>query len=148
MFDISRFPQGTIVRRVRVDRTRTPQEVIDALVATGRGALVDNNVLATMPQGEGDEVDVYFIPTKRFVSEKEVPELLAQYGLVSDPRAQAAVHEQDLAFADEYPNCTQWSNIRFLSFDRWSGGRSVRCGCNVVGWTGAWFLSGVPAPHK
>jgi len=134
-----------IVRRVRVDRTRTPQEVVDA---TGRTQYVDKNILATMPQGEGDEVDVYFIPTKRFVPAKEVPAFLAQYGLVPDPRAQAAVNEADSAFADKYPNGSQWVDNCYLTFYRWRGGRDVRCDRSVSDWLDFWFLSGVPAPRK
>ncbi|MCX6787897.1 MAG: hypothetical protein NT108_01890, partial [Candidatus Kaiserbacteria bacterium] len=98
---------GMIVRHVIVNRTRTPQEAIDA---TGCTQYIDKNVLATMPQGKGDEVDVHFVPTKRFIPVNEVPAFLAQYGLVPDPRAQAAVNEADPAFAGEYPNGTQWGD--------------------------------------
>ncbi len=134
-----------IIRRVRVDRTRTPQEVIDA---TGRRQYVDSDVLATMPKGEGEEVDVHFVPTKRFVLVVEVPAFLAQYGLVLDPRAQAAVNEADPAFANKYPNGTQWGDNCCLTFDRWVGERSVSCGRDGSGWFDCWFLSGVPAPRK
>ena len=134
-----------IVRRVRVDRTRTPQEVIDA---TGRTQYVNKNVLATMPQGEGDEVDVYFVPTKRFVPVEDVPAFLAQYGLVPDPRAQAAVNEADSAFADEHPNGTQWGDNCYLMFSRWNGKRNVDCRRSGSGWHDYWFLSGVPASRK
>ena len=134
-----------IVRRVRVDRTRTPQEVIDA---TGRTQYVNKNVLATMPQGEGDEVDVYFVPTKRFVPVEDVPAFLAQYGLVPDPRAQAAVNEADSAFSDEHPNGTQWGDNCYLMFPRWNGGRLVRCDHRGDDWRDYWFLSGVPASRK
>ena len=134
-----------IVRRVRVDRTRTPQEVIDA---TGRTQYVDKNVLATMPQGEGDEVDVYFVPTKRFVPVEDVPAFLAQYGLVPDPRAQAAVNEADPAFADKYSNGTQWNNNCYLAFRRDGGVRYVHCLRDDNDWHDHWFLSGVPAPRK
>lgn len=134
-----------IIRRVRVDRARTPMEVINA---TGRNKYVNDGVVATMPQGEGDEVDVYFVPTKLFVPANGVPAFLAQYGLVPDPRAQAAVNEQDPAFADEHPNGTQWSDNCCLAFSRWDGDRGVHCVRDDVGWGGAWFLSGVPAPRK
>ena len=136
---------GIIIRRVKVDRTRTPQEVIDA---TGRTQYVDKNVLATMPKGEGDEVDVYFVPTKRLVPVKEVPAFLAQNGLVPDPRAQAAVNEADSAFADKYPNGTQWGNNCCLMFPRWDGERNVFCRHDDNDWNGHWFLSGVPASRK
>ncbi|MHB8860515.1 MAG: hypothetical protein ACYC48_02145 [Minisyncoccota bacterium] len=134
-----------IIRRVRVDRTRTPQEVIDA---TGRRQYVDSDVLATMPKGEGEEVDVHFVPTKRFVLVVEVPAFLAQYGLVPDPRAQAAVNEADPAFADKYPNGTQWGDNCCLAFDRWFGERSADCFRDGSDWSVHWFLSGVPAPRK
>ena len=134
-----------IVRHVRVDRTRTPMEVINA---TGRNKYLDDEVVATMPKGKGDEVDVYFIPTKRFVPVKEVPAFLAQYGLVPDPRAQAAVNEVDPTFADKYPNGTQWGDNCYLAFNRWFDGRSVNCYRIGHGWNDNWFLSGVLAPRK
>src|SRR3989338_2021273 len=46
-----------IVRRVKVDRTRTYQQAIDA---TGRTHYINADVLATMPKGEGEEKDVFF----------------------------------------------------------------------------------------
>lgn len=135
-----------IVRRVRVDRTRTLQEVI---VAIDRVSYVDEDVLATMPQGSGDEVDVYFVPTKRYVPAAEVPAFLAQHGLVPDPRAQASVNEADKAFADQYPNATSWGDNICLSFNRHRlRGRIVRCSRDERGWTSDWFLSGVPGPCK
>ena len=134
-----------IVRHVKVDRTRTPQEAIDA---TGRTQYVDKDVLSTMPLGEGDEVDVYFVPTKRFVPASEVPAFLAQYGLVPDPRAQVAVNEADPAFADKYPNGTQWGDNCCLSFCSWRGERSVGCYRRGNDWSDSWFLSGVPALRK
>jgi hypothetical protein len=104
-----------IVRRVKVDRTRTPQQVVDA---TGRTQYINKDVLGTMPKGEGDEVDVHFVPTKRFVPVSEVPAFLAQYSLVPDPRAQAAVNEEDPAFADKVPNGTQWGDNCYLAFSK------------------------------
>ena len=134
-----------IVRRVRVDRTRTPMEVINA---TGRNKYLNDDVVATMSQGEGDEVDVYFVPTKRFVPADEVSAFLAQYGLVPDPRAQAAVNEADPAFADKYPNGTQWGDNCYMTFDRWNDERYVSCNRNDDDWDDSWFLSGVLAPRK
>ncbi len=135
-----------IIRRVRVDRTRTPMEAINA---TGCNKYVDDDVVVTMPQGEGDEVDVYFIPTRRFIPVAEVPAFLAQYGLVPDPRAQAAVNEADPTFADKYSNGTQWGENCCLTFRRCDDDeRRVRCGRSGGGWNDNWFLSGVPAPRK
>src|SRR3989344_1061665 len=125
-----------IIRRVRVDRSCSPQEVIDA---TRRNKYVDDDVVATMPKGEGDEVDVHFVPTKRFVPVKEVSAFLAQYGLVPDPRAQAAVNEADPAFADKYPNGSQWGDNCCLAFRRWFGKRDVSCGHCDDDWRDRWF---------
>ncbi|MFZ2167917.1 MAG: hypothetical protein WAV50_03575 [Minisyncoccia bacterium] len=140
---MSRFPEGTIVRHVRVDRTRTPQAVIDA---TGRKQYVEKEVLETIPKGEGNEVDVYFVPKNSLpLLKKEISAFLAQYGLVPDPRAQAAVNEQDPSFADEYPNGTQWGDKNFLKFGGWGDRPGVSCGCDDDGWIAPWFLSGVLA---
>ncbi len=139
------LPEGTVTRRVKVDRTRTPQEVVDA---TGRVQYLNKEVLATMPQGEGDEVDVYFVPTKRFVSASEVSAFLAQYGLVPDPRAQTAVNEADPSFADDHPNGSQWGDNCYLTFLRWDVERHVRCYRYDYDWLDYWFLSGVPTPRK
>ena len=134
-----------IIRRVKVDRSRSPQEVVDA---TGRKQYVDKDVLDTMPKGEGSEVDVWFIPTKRYVPVSEVPAFLAQYGLVPDPRAQVAVNEADPAFADEHPNASQWGDNCYWTFDGWDGGRRVRVLRRDDDWNDGWFLAGVPAPRK
>ncbi len=139
------LPEGTVIRRTRVDPMRTPQEVI---AATGRKPYVNDCVLATMPQSEGGEIDVYFLPTKRFMPMKEVTAFLAQYGLVSNPRAQASANEDNPAFADKYPNGSQWGNNCYLTFGRWSGDRGVRCRRDDGGWSGGWFLSGVPASRN
>ncbi len=46
-----------IVRRVKVDRTLQPKEMLDAL---GRKQYTNKDVVNTMPRGEGEEVDVVF----------------------------------------------------------------------------------------
>ena len=134
-----------IIRRVKVDRSRSRQKVIDA---TGRKQYIDKDVLATMPTGEGDKVDVWFVPTKRHIPAAEVPAFLARYGLVPDPRAQAAVNKADPAFADKVPNGTQWGDNCCLAFGRWNDERRVRCDRFDYGWYGDWFLCGVPASRK
>ncbi len=133
-----------IVRHVRVDRSRTPQQ---AIAATRRVEYCNDVVVKTMPTGEGDEVDVYFVPTKRSVPAAELDAFLAQYGLVSDPRAQAAVNEADPAFADEIPNGSQWVDAEgeycYLAFDRWRGLRSVYCSRYGRSWDDSWWFAGV-----
>ncbi len=139
------LPEGTVIRRVKVDRSHSPQKMVNA---TGRRQYIDKDILATMPLGEGDEVDVYFVPTKRFVLASEVSAFLAQYGLVPDPRAQTAVNEADPTFADDHPNGTQWSDFCYLTFYRWYDERDVYCNRDDRVWRGYWFLSGVPTPRK
>lgn len=136
-----------IIRRVKVDRSRSPRKVVSA---TGRTEYyIDDKVLATMPEGEdGEEVDVWFIPTKRYVHASEVPTFLAQYGLVPDPRAQAAVNEADPAFADEHPNVSQWGYNCCLAFSRWGGKRALDCRRHDGGWHDGWSLAGVPDPRS
>lgn len=134
-----------IIRRVKVDRSLTPQQVVNA---TGRKQYVNRDVLDTMPKGEGNEVDVWFIPTKGFVSAAEAPAFLAQYGLVEDPRAAAAVNVKDNAFADEHPNAAQWGKNCYLTFGRWRDERGVYVYRGVSDWRGRGFLSGVPASRK
>lgn len=131
-----------IIRHARVDRALTPQEAIDA---TGRMQYIDPDVLATMPRGEGDEVDVHFVPTGRLVPVGEYTAFLAQYGLVPDPRAQAAVNAEYPAFADEHPNCSQWGDSCYLVFRRWLDGRRVDCDRNDDDWDDNCWLAGVPA---
>lgn len=135
-----------IIRRVKVDRTRSPEEVVNA---TDRTQYVNKDVLATMPKGEGDEVDVWFVPTEGRVPVSETLAFLAQYGLVPDPRAQAAVNEEDPSFADQHPNGTQWGDNCYLAFGGGRHGkRGVDCDRFDDGWLGIWWLEGVPASRK
>ncbi|MFA6349282.1 MAG: hypothetical protein WCX06_03835, partial [Candidatus Paceibacterota bacterium] len=54
-----------ITRRVLVNRTRTPQEALDA---TGRKQYTDADVVAEMPKGEGAEANVVFFKLGRYIS--------------------------------------------------------------------------------
>ena len=139
------MPEGTVVRRVRVDGTRPPREVVDG---TGRKQYINNDVLATLPPSDSGEMDVYFVPTRKYVPVNEAGVFLAQFGLVFNPRAQAAANEGDPSLADTVPNGTQWGKNCYLTFHRWRGGRVVNCDRGGFGWFGIWFLSGVPAPRK
>ena len=143
---------GMICRRVKVNRSRTPQEMLDA---TGRAQYTDKDVVAAMPKDGKDEEDVYFFkPDKSayvngYISDDEAARQLELRNLKPDPYAQGAVNEADPAFADECPNGTQWKNkdgkYCFATFRRWDDGRrSVlvhRFGSDA--WDDRWFLSGV-----
>ncbi len=62
-----------IIRRVKVDLTRTPEQM---LKATGCHQYTDADVVEAMPKGEGGEGDVFFF--------KPRPEAYDQNGWISD----------------------------------------------------------------
>ena len=132
----------------RVDYTRTPMQVIKA---TGRVEYVDEDIAKTMPRlGEGvrENMEVVFFKLGRNVGAEELDREYELRGLVPDPYAQAAVNEQDSAFADKHPNGSQWyregRNASYLAFDRWSDDeRRVDCLRRGNAWLGHWWFAGV-----
>ncbi len=98
-----------IVRRVRVNRSRTPKQVLDA---TGRSKYVTDTVVDAMPHGEGEEVEVVFFKpdlTKRndYISDADLDKEYELHGLKpADPYSASAVNEDDPAFADDKPHGT------------------------------------------
>ncbi|MGB3073474.1 MAG: hypothetical protein WBB68_04420, partial [Candidatus Moraniibacteriota bacterium] len=141
-----------IVRRVRVDRGRTPEQVIDA---TGRTQYVNKDVVATMPRGEGEEVDVYFFKPDQsaydrngIISDDKLHKEFERYGFKPDPYAQAAVNDADTAFVDEYPNGTHWQDTNgkwcYAAFSQWGGGRDVVVYRDGSDWRDSWWFAGVP----
>ncbi len=135
---------NTIVRMIKVNRGRSPQEALDA---TNRTQYTDKKVVATIPRGEGDEVEMTFFRLGVYATNEEVAAEYEARSSKPDPYAQMAINQADSAFADEYPNGTQWPNgqggYNYLSFFRWSGGRDVGCGHDVDDWFGDWWFGGV-----
>ncbi len=137
-----------IVRRVRVKRNRTQQEMLDA---TGRVQYTNSEVVGLIPgKGESEkEEDVYFIPLNgKDTSAKAVQDLLDEHGLKPDGYAVAAVNEADPGFADSHPNATQWvdenGNHCYVTFSWWGGGeRRVFCYRGEGGWDDDWSVGGV-----
>jgi hypothetical protein len=134
-----------IILHVQVDRTRTPQQILDT---TGRTQYTDHNVVDSMPRGEGDEDDVYFFKVGRFISDADLKKEYKLRGLVpADPYAQAQVNIDDPAFADEHPNGTHWKDADgrwcFASFYQWLVGRGVLVDRNDGGWNDDWWFAGV-----
>jgi len=137
-----------VVVAKKVDYTRTP---LLAIQATRRTENLTNSVVATMPrraEGMVENLPVVFFKLGRNVTAEELEREYEHRGLVPDPYAQAAINEQDSAFADEHPNGTQWgreSNASScLSFHRWGDGRRrVYCGRDVSSWDGRWWFAGV-----
>lgn len=135
---------GIIVRRVTVNRTRSPQEVLNA---TGRSQYVGGKVVKTMPCGEGEELDVYFFNLGCSVNDGSLEKEYKLRGLKpADPYSLAAVNEADPAFADKHPNSTRWmdadSRCCYAAFDCRDNEHRVLVNSRTSGWGGQWWFAG------
>ena len=135
-----------IFRRVKVDRSRTPQAVLNA---TGRNQYINKDVVNVIPKGEGEEVEVIFFNLDRPVSDADLAKEYDFRGLKpADPYSLAAVNEADPAFADQQPNTTHWKDSAgkwcYAVFNQWrSGERHVHVYRYGTGWHGTWWFAGV-----
>ena len=135
-----------IIRWVKVDRTRTPRQVLDA---TGREQYTDREVVDSMPWGQGKEVEVVFFKLDRHVSDTDLKKEYTLLGLVpADPFSVAAVKVADPTFADTYPNGTHWQDAHgrwyFAAFRCWHDGeRLVNVNRNGSGWPDGWWFAGL-----
>ena len=136
----------------RVNRSLTPQQVLDA---TNRRQYTNSAVVATMPSngtGVQENVTVEFFPIRKNVSSDEAAKAYEEHGLTPDLYAQAAVNEADPAFADKYPNGTQWQdadgNWCYAAFRRSDGERYVFVHRNDYDWLDCWWLGGVRKPAR
>ena len=141
---------NTIIRRVTVDRSRTPQEMLDA---TGCKQYTIQSVVDSIPRGEGEEVELHFFkpdPSEYdrngYMSVQGLETALKRRGLTADPYAQIQLNTDDPTFADEHPNGGQWDvegNISsFVTFGGWDAGRGVHVYRCESGWSGVWWLAG------
>ena len=142
------------IRTVAVDRSRTPQQ---ALNATGRKQYTDRKVVDSMPRTktEGiEEAEVFFFKPRPKSYENGLisdDRLEAEFDFVSleaaDPYAQAAVNEADPAFADTHPNGTHWKDANgkwcFASFFRWLDEPRVHVYRRDLDWYDCWWFAGV-----
>lgn len=133
-----------IIRRVPVNRTRSPN---DAITATGRKMYLDDDVVKTMPNGKGDDTETFFFNLGRFMSTDKLEKKYELHGLVpEDPYALAAINEADPAFADKYPNATLWEDEYdhwcYIAFDWWRGERGVCVNRGDNDWGGSWWFAG------
>ncbi len=133
-----------IVRRVRVNRSRLPKQ---ALEATARRLFVNDSVVAAMPRGEGDDVEVVFFRLGCYMIAANLEKEYELRGLKpADPYSQAAVNEDDPAFAKECSNVTHWKDSGkwcFAAFGDWSGERYVRVMCEDSTWDKYWWFAGL-----
>ena len=134
-----------IVRHVKVDRTRTPQEVLDV---TGCRQHTDRKVVKNMPRGECKESDVIFFNVGRFISDNDLEEEFALRGLeAADPYSLAAINEEDPSFADDHPNNVHWKDADgrwcYAIFYRRRGERHVTVHRDPSEWGGDWWFAGL-----
>ena len=143
-----------IIRRVKVDRARTPQQALDA---TGRRQYITREVVDAMPRGNSlivEEVEVTFFKPRPeaykdgLISDDRLKAEFDFHGLKPvDPYALAAVNEADPSFADTHPNGTHWKDKDgkwcFAAFGRWGVGPGVSVRrCDDV-WDDDWVFGGV-----
>ena len=141
-----------IIRKVKVDRTKTPQQMLDA---TGRKQYTDRNAVDFMPRGTGEDVKVMFFKPEPeeytrpgYMSDDDLEKAFDRRGLRPDPYAQAKANWDDPTFADNHPNGIHWKDADgkwyFATFDQWGGGeRSVGVDRFGDGWYGRWWFAGV-----
>ncbi len=140
-----------MIHRVRVNRSRTAQEAINA---TGRRQFTDTNVVHDMPKGEGDEVDIVFFKPEPeeytspgHISDEDLEKALLRRNYANDPLAVVAVNEADPALADERPHATHWKDSKgnwcYATFRHWDDGRGVRIYSGLGGWDSHWWFAGV-----
>jgi len=136
---------GMIVRHVTVNRSRNPQEMLDA---TGRRQYTNIEVVNNVPRGKGEETDVFFFKIGRWISDDDLEKEYERRGLKPDPYAQGAVNETDPSFADTKPNGTHWKGSDgkwyYAAFGQWVGDeRYVRVDRFDYGWNDRWWFGGV-----
>ncbi len=136
-----------IIRTVTVNRKLSAKEALDA---TGRKQYTDNGVVKKMPNGTGEEVEVYFFNLGRYVNDNDLEKEYGLRGLKPvDPFTLCAVNEADPDFATSNPNGTHWKDADdkwcYTAFRFWTdfGGRIVNVYRLGDGWRDFWFFGGV-----
>lgn len=147
---LAEMASNVIIRHVTVNRNRTAEA---ALAATGHKQYNTDVVVATMPNGEGEEIKVVFFKPdlsdkNGWISNDDLEVEFERRGLrQTDPFEAAAVSEADPAFADEHPYGTHWKNAAgkwcFATFGRWSDERELSVRCGDYDWHDGWWFAGV-----
>lgn len=133
-----------IVRKVKVDRSKTPQQQLAAV--NGRQE-VDPEVLKTLPAGSNngiEEVEVHLFSLKKDMSPAQLDQEYERLGLVQDHYAQIAVNIEDPDFVEQHTNVAYWDRdgkvVSALIFSQSDQGRSVVCIRGETYWgKGVWF---------
>ncbi len=133
MFEIlrTRVEQHSIVRRVSVDRNRTPVEMLMAAVGCISSGI---NGLDSIPRGEGDKVEVLFFKLDVVCLNHEDLEKEFESRRIKpvDPYSLAAVNEADCHFLTKHPHITHWKDKDnewcYMGFQHPTGRCVVRVG--------------------
>jgi len=139
-----------IVRKVKVDRSRSLQQALDA---TGCVQHTDRRVIDGMPKAAADETEVVFFKPhlserNGYISDDELEKEYALRGLEhADPISLAALNEADPSFAYYKPHCTHWKDAEgkwcYASFNRWNGKRKLGVDRGDGVWHAEWWFAGV-----
>ena len=134
-----------IMRTVTVNRKRSAKEALDA---TGRKQYTDTGVVKKMPNGTGEETEVFFFNLVRYVNDSDLDKEYELRGLKpADPYSLSAVNEADPAFADTHPNSTHWKDENdkwcFATFFRHGDERYLDVYRDDSDWDGGWWFAGV-----
>lgn len=137
-----------IVRRVKVNRSRSPAEMLNA---TNRKQYLDRNVVKDIPKGKEDEPEIFFFKLGYEINDDNLEKEYSLRGLKpADVYSLGAVNEADRAFSDDYPNGTHWKGIDgnwcYAAFIRWCGdGHRVHIIRSIVDddWDDFWWFAGV-----
>ena len=109
-----RYDQETdlmVCTGVRVNRTRTAQEALNATGRYVRVMCAEGFDINEMPRGEGEEVTIYFFNLERTMSFENILEECDRRGLVpADPYSLASLNEEDPDYAYITPNLTFWKS--------------------------------------
>ena len=150
--ELAEAMSNLIVRHMKADRMRIPQQVLDA---TGRRQYTTQSVVDTMPRGEEEEGDVVFFKPRPqaynrngWISDDNLEKEFEFHGLKPcDPYKLSKVNADDPAFADERPNATHWKdadgNWYYSAFDRWRRERHVRVYRLGHDWYVRWWFAGL-----
>ncbi len=151
--DCTHAISNLIVRTVNVNRSRSPQEALDA---THRAQYTYRKIVDAMPKASADEVEVVFFKPdlsnrNGFISDDDLAHEFDLRGLnPADPYSLAAVNEADPAFADEKPHGTHWKDAEgnwcYATFGRWHDGRGVFVNRDDLDWDDDWWFAGVRKP--
>ncbi|MFA6588198.1 MAG: hypothetical protein WCT08_03955 [Patescibacteria group bacterium] len=139
------------VRRILVDRSRTPQQMIDA---TGLVKYTDKEVVESMPIGNGEITDVYLFSdwySGDSLYDEEVDSQYARRGLIAcDPFSLAQVIIDDPSLVERHIG-THWKDGKDrwcrIEFDQWRRDECVFVNRTTDKWRYCW-LAGIPKDPK